>query len=217
MMTTVALGVLFLGTAAWAWKSLEAIRPPTPTWDVAVESMTAGTALTVKVGDRATLVDGRGSPPEQVGVATVTAVEPREVGRAVVTIGEIELSTRADGKSAEILTATLLNVSGAAPMQIEQAVGVPAFQIVFVQAAVATVIVLVGGFLTYFYVGRHQNAVEFLIATDGEMRKVNWSTKKIVLDSTYVVIAAAILIAGFIFAWDIVISNLFRFIDVMRA
>ena len=45
--------------------------------------------------------------------------------------------------------------------------------------------------------------VDFLIATDSEMKKVNWTTRKELIGSTKVVIFFMILIAGLLFALDV--------------
>jgi preprotein translocase SecE subunit len=221
MMTCVCAGVLALSTAGWAWKSLEAIRPPTPTWQLNLDGLPA--AATPMVGESVTLLDTSVTPAQKVGAATISSVEPGVAGRAKVVIAKIEREVDLTGKRIDLLAASNLygpaSPSGQGSIwnaQIAQAQGIPAFQIVLLQASAATIILLVGGMLTYFYVGRKASSAEFLISTDGEMRKVNWSTKKIVIDSTYVVIAASVLIAAFIFLWDVLISNFFKLINVVR-
>jgi len=88
----------------------------------------------------------------------------------------------------------------------QAAIGVPVFQRVYLQGAVALALLLVGCGIVYQYVARKPASVEFLIATDEEMRKVNWSTRKIIIDSTQVVIMATFLIAGYIFIADLVMK-----------
>jgi preprotein translocase SecE subunit len=65
---------------------------------------------------------------------------------------------------------------------------------------------LVGLWTIFRYVGTKPSSVEFLIATDEEMRKVNWSTRKIIIDSTKVVVIATFLIAGLIFIFDAIMQ-----------
>lgn len=221
MMTCVFAGVLALSTAAWAWKSLEAVRPPTPTWQLNLESVAAASGP--KAGESVTLQDTSKTPAQKVASATIKSVEPGVAGRSKVVIENIQREVDIAGKNIDLLAASNLYGPPAATgpgtlwnAQISGAEGIPAFQIVYVQAAVATAILIIGGMLVYIYVGRKPSSAEFLISTDGEMRKVNWSTKKIILDSTYVVIAASVLIAGFIFLWDVLISNFFKIIHVVR-
>ena len=65
--------------------------------------------------------------------------------------------------------------------------------------------IIVGGlitFLMYYLVFVKSRSVDFLIATEGEMKKVNWSTRREVIGSTTAVIVTAIVIAMFCFAID---------------
>ena len=50
--------------------------------------------------------------------------------------------------------------------------------------------------------GRNPRSVDFLIATEAEMRKVNWSTRREVMNSTGVVIVTMLAIAVFSFVCD---------------
>jgi len=94
--------------------------------------------------------------------------------------------------------------------------GVPVIQPVYVQAGVAIVILLIGAGVVYWLVGLRPTSVDFLVSTDGEMKKVNWSTRREVLGSTWVVIGACFLIAAFLFLVDTTFSNVFRLIGVLQ-
>ena len=58
------------------------------------------------------------------------------------------------------------------------------------------------GSFAFWALGRNERSVDFLIATEGEMRKVNWSTRREVINSTGVVIFTMIVIALFCFVCD---------------
>jgi len=58
--------------------------------------------------------------------------------------------------------------------------------------------------------------VDFLIATDSEMKKVNWTTRKELIGSTKVVIFFMILIAGLLFALDVLFGYFFHVIRVLE-
>ena len=58
--------------------------------------------------------------------------------------------------------------------------------------------------------------VDFLIATDSEMKKVNWTSRKELIGSTKVVIVFMFLIAFFLFAIDIAFSYFFYLIGVLK-
>ncbi len=84
------------------------------------------------------------------------------------------------------------------------------FRMIYVQATVASVVFLIGGLITYWLVYVKPRTSEFLIATEGEMKKVNWSTRREVLGSAWVVIAISVIIAAIIFVVDIGFSYLAR-------
>ncbi|HCT45025.1 MAG: preprotein translocase subunit SecE [Phycisphaerae bacterium] len=75
---------------------------------------------------------------------------------------------------------------------------------------------LLGAIALYIFVGANKKTVEFLVSTDGEMKKVNWTSYKEVKGSTMVVIAATFLIAGFLFIVDTAFSSFFSFINVLE-
>jgi preprotein translocase SecE subunit len=55
-----------------------------------------------------------------------------------------------------------------------------------------------------------------MIATEGEMKKVNWSTRREIIGSTKVVILFTILLAVILFTVDIVFMTFFAWIGVLR-
>jgi len=57
---------------------------------------------------------------------------------------------------------------------------------------------------------------DFLIATDSEMKKVNWTTKKELIGSTKVVIFFMLLIAALLFSLDVLFGYLFHIIKVLE-
>jgi preprotein translocase SecE subunit len=78
--------------------------------------------------------------------------------------------------------------------------------------------VAVFGFLGYYLIGCKPKFVDFLIATEGEMKKVNWSTRREILGSTWVVIGLTVVIALIISVLDFLIySPLFRTINVLES
>ncbi len=86
---------------------------------------------------------------------------------------------------------------------------------IYVQATGAALLVAIFGFIGYYYIGRKQRVVDFMIATEGEMKKVNWSTRREILGSTWIVIGLTIFIALFCFAFDWFFSSIFRWMEVL--
>lgn len=62
----------------------------------------------------------------------------------------------------------------------------------------------------------NRKASDFLISTDGEMKKVNWSSRREVIGSTKVVIAFTLLLAAVLFVYDTLFVALFRLIGVLH-
>lgn len=57
---------------------------------------------------------------------------------------------------------------------------------------------------------------DFMIATEGEMKKVNWSSKAEVIGSTKVVILFTLLMAGSLFFVDLLFQKLFSLMGVLK-
>ena len=95
--------------------------------------------------------------------------------------------------------------------------GEPIFPPMYIQGAGVGLLMILGAGLTWWLVGVRQPTVEFLIATDGEMKKVNWSTRKDVTASTWVVVMWSVLLAGGLFAIDFLFSQFFKLIGVLQS
>lgn len=79
-------------------------------------------------------------------------------------------------------------------------------------------VVMLGGFgaLIYWLVGWHSRVVDFMIATEAEMRKVNWPTQREVIVATGVVIAGTLSMAAMLWVIDILLALFFQTIGVLR-
>jgi preprotein translocase SecE subunit len=84
-----------------------------------------------------------------------------------------------------------------------------------VAALVAGIFLVAFAALSWWLMNKKDN-VDFLIATDSEMKKVNWTSRKELIGSTKVVIIFMFLIAVFLFSTDIVFSYFFYLIGVLR-
>jgi len=82
---------------------------------------------------------------------------------------------------------------------------------------IPTAFVVVMSAMIYWLVGLNRKANDFFIATEGEMKKVNWSTRKEVIRSTRVVIATVVLMAVLLFVVDILFMVFFRAIKVQMS
>jgi len=90
-------------------------------------------------------------------------------------------------------------------------------QTAYVQAASAVIVLAVFGGLGFYLIGLKPKVVDFMIATEGEMKKVNWSSRREVLGSTWVVIVFVILVAIYCLCADLAFETLFRALGVLEA
>ena len=72
------------------------------------------------------------------------------------------------------------------------------------------------GLVTYWVVGVNRTASDFMIATEGEMKKVSWSTRREIVGATKVVIAFTFMLAAFLFVVDLLFMFIFSAIGVLQ-
>lgn len=77
------------------------------------------------------------------------------------------------------------------------------------------VFVVVAGLFAWWLTNRPQT-VEFLIATDAEMKKVSWTTREELIGSTKVVILFMFFTAAFLFGCDLFFGKLFQMLTILK-
>lgn len=90
------------------------------------------------------------------------------------------------------------------------------YEPVYTQAAVVVLILAVFGTLGYWLIGRKPRVVDFMIATESEMKKVNWSTKREIIGSTWVVIGLTVFISLFCLLFDLTFQWIFQMMNVLE-
>jgi preprotein translocase SecE subunit len=86
----------------------------------------------------------------------------------------------------------------------------------WVRYLIPAVLLVALGYGVFWAIGRNASVVNFMIATEGEMKKVNWSTRREVLGATKVVIATVIALAVILFTVNVLFIFLFESIGVLR-
>ncbi|MBL8746944.1 MAG: preprotein translocase subunit SecE [Phycisphaerae bacterium] len=86
----------------------------------------------------------------------------------------------------------------------------------FVQGGTALLLIILGAAVCYWLAYSKPGSSEFLIATEGEMKKVNWSSRKELIGSTWVVVSVAVLLATSLFLVDLGFSKFFQMIQVLN-
>ena len=85
-----------------------------------------------------------------------------------------------------------------------------------VQVGVAVAVLAVFGLLGYWALGLNKRINDFLIATEGEMKKVNWTSRKEIIGSTKVVIVVVVAMSVLLFVVDVFFMSFFTAIGVLK-
>jgi preprotein translocase SecE subunit len=86
---------------------------------------------------------------------------------------------------------------------------------IYVQGIAAAIMVLAALGVGWYLLNKPR-IVDFMIATEAEMKKVNWPSKRDIVGSTWLVIAGTFMLAILLFAIDLVFSTFFLWIDVIQ-
>src|SRR5690606_40537917 len=81
---------------------------------------------------------------------------------------------------------------------------------------IAAVFFVIWVLVEHWIINKPSNS-DFLIATDSEMKKVNWTSREQLIGSTKVVIFFMFLISATLFVFDIIFGYLFWLIGVLHA
>ncbi len=122
---------------------------------------------------------------------------------------------RGQGKYTRIITFASGSVIGAVVAQLVwehlRYTGLTAYWVYGIPLAIAAGVV----WLMFWVVNRPRSA-DFMIATEGEMKKVSWSSKREIIGGTKVVIATTLILAALLWAVDLAFGFFFGWIGVLR-
>lgn len=217
VMTAVVAGTLVLAAAAWGYDQAGSVNLPIKSFTM--ELTTADGSLAA--GDSVDIIAPDLRDPERdvtVGSAIVSSYTVSPSGSGSIEITDFSGPAVAErGPDAVSLRAgDADSPSFSAIVRARSVQDISIFSIQYLQIGVSLLFIIMGAIGVYWFVGINRKTAEFLIATDGEMKKVNWSTRKEILGSTQVVIVASFLIAGILFGIDWLFANLFRIIGVLE-
>lgn len=85
-----------------------------------------------------------------------------------------------------------------------------------VQLGVPSVFLALTGTVLFWLAGSNRRTNDFFIATEGEMKKVSWSTRGEIIGSTKVVLAFTALVAVFLFVIDALFILVFSALGVLK-
>jgi preprotein translocase SecE subunit len=86
----------------------------------------------------------------------------------------------------------------------------------YLQVGVATAIILGFGLVGYWMLALNRKICDFLIATEGEMKKVNWTNRKEIIGSTKVVVIVLCGMGLLLFVVDIFFMLFFNSIGILK-
>ncbi len=126
---------------------------------------------------------------------------------------KIEIYKRGQGKYTRLgswAAAMVITMFGAAELAKSlEGAGNP-----YIQFGIPAAVVLVVAMFVGWLINKRKPA-DFLIATEGEMRKVSWSSRKEVIGSTKVVIVTTFIMMGVLFAMDMTLTVLFGWLGII--
>ncbi len=205
--TAIALVLLLISAFAWLVEQCKLVDIPVHEWTLVLDS----SSQDPKAGETVTLLKDGGAPAEPMASARIKDVGTSS-GRKSVTVDTVlflgDAKTLREAKNAVVAgTPFTAHIASVEP--------IPTFPLIYLQAAAGGALLLVGTGLIFWFVGFRHRSVDFLIATDAEMKKVNWSSRKTIIDSTWMVVLASVLIAALIYIIDIIFQWFFAFIGVL--
>jgi preprotein translocase SecE subunit len=207
-------GVLLLAASAWLWTQLQGASSliPHPTWTITVASPTGNAQPGQRIGfQRATQ-----NPGEDASIGTAVVKEGQDLSSGSKRLVVQNVSMNAGHQLSEAALVAPADGGASLAGTVTGAIPNPLFQPLYLQAAGVGVLLLVGSLGIYWLVGVRPSTSEFLINTDGEMKKVNWSSRKDIIGSTQVVIVWSVLIAAGLYLVDNVFAQFFTLIGVLQ-
>ena len=87
--------------------------------------------------------------------------------------------------------------------------------IYYIRGAISLAVVLAAGGGLWWVLNKPR-VVDFMIATEAEMRKVNWPTRREIIGSTWIVICGTFMMALLLLVIDVAFTKFFMTIHVLQ-
>lgn len=158
------------------------------------------------------------APKERKPMAEESLPAPRSEARPAAGRGGNPFTVYKPGQGARVRWGTAAGfavIALAAVMFVYDQL--PRLNAAFAVRTLIPVLLLAGAaYLIFWLVGRKENFVDFLILTEGEMKKVNWSTRAEIIGSTRIVIVTLLALGFFLFLVDLLFIVFFSRIGVLK-
>ena len=89
--------------------------------------------------------------------------------------------------------------------------------VVYLQGGVAVAVLIGTAWLVFWAIGASARISDFLISTEGEMKKVNWPARREVTGSTWVVVWCVVLLAALLYLCDLVFVYVLTGIGILES
>lgn len=213
VMTATLIGLATLAVAGWGWGQTKALVSQLPKVGYALNFKTI--TADVAGGTNVALLGPADAEGKQEEIGTATLVTPIKTG-GINQPGEIRSMAMKEGKDASATTALRDITSGAKVAEIASKNPIAPIEEALASTIIASVVIVFGTILAYWLVAMRTGTVDFLIATDFEMKRVNWSTRREVYGSTIVVIATCLILAATLFFFDFSMKQFFQTINLLQ-
>ena len=213
VLTAIGAGVLVLASVSWLWSELDGARFHVNREHVA--NLGSNTITDDPLSNLGIyLPDSNDSAdPEAQGVR-VQRIDSQSPAKSagMVSDDRIILVNQQPVTDPTTLISALTGLSANTPIQVTF---VRAQSIVlYVQAAVAIVLIAVFGLILWGMLNKPRT-VDFMIATEAEMKKVNWPSRQEIIGSTLVVVCGTAFLMVVLFLIDLVFGWLFIEINIL--
>ena len=216
VMTATIIGVITMAMAAWLWDQSGVLigKIPSSTYAMALQNM-QGAPVAGQHVDLMLATPERGrQASEKIGTAVVESYNNLA---SQVKVTDVQMTpgpnSRFPSDATELRASDAGSTFSATVARGTQTVAL--VEPMLVQGGIVAIVIILGALMAYYFCATKPGTVEFLVATDMEMKKVNWSSRREILGSTWVVIAASILIAAALFGVDVVFQWFFKAIGVL--
>lgn len=206
IMTACLVAVITAATAGFVWQQATLLADKIPKTDWVL-----GIRLDSGAPAPGSTVELKSDAGATIGTAVIAAFKPAE---QTVQVTNVQMQ---EGQVLD--SAARFSAGGPTPLAGDllptPRLQLPAVEPIYVQGGMAGVVIIIGAVLAYWLVGIRSRTVDFLVATDFEMKKVNWSTPREILGSTWVVVGACVFIAIAMFVFDFIFQAFFKAIGVL--
>ncbi|MBA4029061.1 MAG: preprotein translocase subunit SecE [Planctomyces sp.] len=219
VMTATLIGLFTLGAAYWGWTQSElvAVRLPSSTWsftgalDSALSSGDGSKLPTL--GTKLTLQGPASEGGERPTIATGTIARRLATSDREFLVTGVEFAQ--GNASLERVASAALPDGSALITNIARASRQPLIQPALIQGGFAGLFMLLGSVAAYWFCASNPRSADFLINTDFEMRKVNWSTPTQIRGYTWVVIFSALFVSAVLLVFDTAFALFFGAVGII--